>query len=175
MCRTMSYNKILTWDNKYLKTDHCVSTQHAFGLQCSKIHLCIDTDIFIIMVNDEIIRHVGNSIDITTIQPEFILTLDGEPYNNYYGMMCNNVQIYLGPTMDIECILRNFLSKHNLIIVAKDDIHSMCITVGIGYEHWLSMYNNYIAYKDNLSLPYDVNFINVFEVFLYRHSIRGNW
>lgn len=155
-------------------SNHCVSTKYGFGIQSSKIHLSIDTDIFTIMVNDEIIKRIGTSVDINTIRPEFILTIDGLPYNNYYGMMCDNAEMYLGQTIDIECILRNFLSKHDLIIIPKTNknIRSMCTIVGVNYEYWMSMYNNYTVYRDEYNLPYDKKFINVLEVFLYKQSSR---
>lgn len=77
--------------------------------------------------------------------------------------------MYLGPKMNIECLLRHFLSKNNLTFVHKDNIHSMCITIGIRYDYWILIYNNYI---NKFSLTFDVNFINVLDVFLYKHSIK---
>lgn len=72
----------------------------------------------------------------------------------------------------MESILKHFLTKNGFDIVAKNDIPSMYTTLGIRRDLWISMYNKYIIAKDNSALPYDVEFINVLEVLLYRHSFR---
>lgn len=142
------------------------------GLHYTIVYLGVSTDSFIDIVNNEIHSNIDQELDLTTITKEYIIILDNEPYENHYSMMFGNVMKYLGHVIDIEKMLTNFLTKHNIVSVNKNDLQKALDILEISPRHMKRMTK---AYFKHMKQDINIDTIEVLNILLHYHSIRGNW
>lgn len=85
---------------------------HLNSYHSVRLHLRISTEAGVLLMNEEIQRHAGPDVDITTIRDKYVEMLDNGTYRHedYTSRMHDMADKYIGRRVDFGLALREFLS-----------------------------------------------------------------